>query len=754
MRISVVGGGPAGLYFSILQKKRAPESRITLYERNAPGETFGWGVVFSDETLSFFEEADPETHVEITKHFQHWNDIEIHFKGRTVRTTGNGFSGISRKTLLDILRARAEGLGIELYYRKELSFEGDSPLKPFEGSDLIIAADGVNSLLRKRYASAFQPTVDVRRCKYIWLGVKKVFDAFTFLYETCEAGTFQVHAYRFDEDTSTFIVETDPETWTRAGLDRMPESDQLRFLERLFARYLDGKPLLPNKSSWLQFGTLKCKTWSHDNMVLLGDSAHTAHFSIGSGTKLAMEDAIALTGALERHSNLRIPEALVAYEQERRIIVEKTQAAAQDSLSFFENTSRYMHMDPLEFSFRLMTRSKRIGYENMAVRDAQYVERVTEDFTERAKAPKSRHGKAKPPMFTPFSLRGMQLANRVVVSPMCMYSAVDGAPSDIHLVHLGSRAVGGAGLLITEMTDVAADGRITPGCTGMYDEAHVVAWRRITDFVHQQSAAKIAVQLGHAGRKGSTKPPWEGQDVPLDSGNWPLLSASALAYAPRNQVPRAMTREDMDRVKGEFVRAVTMADRAGFDMVELHFAHGYLLASFISPLTNVRTDEYGGSLENRMRFPLEIVDATRAAWPKDKPMSCRISATDWVEGGTTGEDAVEIAKLLHAHGIDIVHVSTGQTTEDGKPVFYGRMFQTPFADQIRNDTGVPTIAVGNITSADQVNTILAGGRADLVALARPHLRDPYFTFHAAEEAGEDELPWPSMYGLVRPKPKA
>lgn len=751
MRISVVGGGPAGLYFSILQKKRAPESEITLFERNAPGETFGWGVVFSDETLSYLEENDPETYVEITKCFAHWNDIEIFFKGQTIRTTGNGFSGISRRKLLDILRLRAEGLGVDLRYRQEIGTP--EAIDAFRTSDLVIAADGRNSLVRARFEEAFAPTVDVRLTKYIWLGTKKVFDAFTFIYETNEAGTFQVHGYRFDETTSTFIVETDQETWTRAGMDTMSEGEQLRYLERLFARHLDGHALLPNKSAWLQFGTLKCKRWSHENIVLLGDAAHTAHFSIGSGTKLAMEDAIALTAALAAQKGKDVPSALRAYEAERRLDVEKIQAAAQDSLTFFENTKRYLHYDPLAFAFRLMSRSKRIGYENMAMRDPEFVERVTEDFTTRTKAPKSRRGTPKAPMFTPFSLREMTLVNRVVVSPMCMYSAVDGTPNDTHLVHLGSRAVGGAGLIVTEMTNVSADGRITPGCTGMYSEEHVEAWARIVRFVHASSSAKIALQLGHAGRKGSTKPPWEGTDEPLDTGNWPLISASAIAYTARNQTPKAMDRADMDRVVGDYVRATQMAERAGFDMLEVHLAHGYLLASFISPLTNVRDDAYGGNLEARMRFPLEVVDAVRAAWPSHKPISTRISATDWEEGGTTAEDAVAISKLLRAHGIDIVHVSTGQTTADGKPAFYGRMYQTPFSDQIRNELGMPTIAVGNITSADQINTILAGGRADLVALARPHLRDPYFTMHAAEDAGEDELAWPNMYGIVRPRPR-
>ncbi len=739
MRIACIGGGPGGLYFAILLKKRRPGADITVFERNAPGETFGWGVVFSDETLSYLEENDPESAREITAQFAHWDAIDIFYKGELTRSGGHGFSGIARRELLRILEERCVALGVTIRYRTEVD-----PAALRTEYDLVVAADGVNSKTRALYADAFKPSVDTRKSKYIWLGTHRVFDAFTFVYRENEHGVFQAHAYRFDKDTSTFIVETDPETWAKAGFAHMPEAQQLAYLEHLFAPELHSEKLLPNRSTWLNFLTLKCARWSEGNVVLIGDAAHTAHFSIGSGTKLAMEDAIALAKFVdEAPSPKHVPDALRAYEEDRRLIVEKTQGAALDSLTFFENTKRYMHFDPLAFSFRLLTRSKKIGYENLKLRDEGYVQNVNRSFD-------ARTGPTPPPMFVPYRLRGMQLENRMVVSPMCMYCATNGTPDDFHLVHLGSRAMGGAGLVFTEMTNVAEEGRISLGCTGMYAPEHVTAWRRITDFVHSQSRAKIALQLGHAGRKGSTKKMWEGSDVPLDAGNWPLMSASPIAYAPKNQVPREMNREDMDRVKAQFVASTKMAIDADFDMLEVHMAHGYLLASFLSPLTNVRQDAYGGSPEARLRYPLEVFDAVRAVWPSDKPMSVRISATDWYDGGLTGDDAVIVARALYEHGCDIIDVSSGQTLPEGRPVFYGRMYQAPFSDQIRNELKKPTMTVGNITSADQANTLLAAGRADLVVLARGHLRDPYFTYHAAEEAGFTGLYWPPQYGTVRP----
>ena len=753
MRVVCVGGGPGGLYLGILLKKQDPSCEVTILERNPPGVTFGWGVVFSDETLDYLEENDPPTKAEIARSFAHWDAIDIWYQGTWTRSGGHGFSGIARRELLEILRRRAEGLGVVLRYGVEV--EPSELPRLMRENDLVVACDGLNSRLRGHLAEHFEPSLDVRRSKYIWLGTHRVFDAFTFLFEEAEgSGLFQVHAYRFDRDTSTFIVETDPATWRRARLDTLPEAEQTSFLERLFARHLDGKPLLGNRSSWLNFGTMRCKRWSHENVVLLGDAVHTAHFSIGSGTKLAMEDSIALARALSREPH-DVARALAAYEAERRLVVEKTQAAAQDSLSFFEHTSRYKAFDPLKFSFRLLTRSKKIGYDNLRLRDPGYVDAVAARFADDVHAPRpdDRTPRPPPPMFTPFALRGMRLENRVVVSPMCMYSARDGTPDDFHLVHLGTRAIGGAGLVMTEMTNVSRLARITPGCTGMYLTEHVPAWRRIVDFVHARSRAKIGVQLGHAGRKGSTRLMWEGMDEPLPEGNWPLLSASALAYAPANQVPKAMDRADMDLVKADYARAAAMALEAGFDLLEIHMAHGYLLASFLSPLTNARTDEHGGSIENRLRYPLEVFDAVRAVWPEDRPMSARISATDWVDDGLSEADMLAIARALRDHGCDIVDVSTGQTTPTSRPPFYGRMYQTPFADAIRNEVGIPTMAVGNISTADQVNTILAAGRADLVVLARNHLREPYFTFHAAEEAGYTGVGWPDAYGVVKVLPR-
>ena len=751
MRIVCVGGGPAGLYFSILMKKANPAHQITVLERNRRGETFGWGVVFSDETLSYLEENDPPTHQEIQKSFAHWDAIDIFFRGEKIRSGGHGFSGISRRQLLHILEERALGLGVELRFEQEVGDIAKYRKGGAEEADLIVASDGLNSGIRKAFESHFSPSLERRASKYIWLGTTKVFDAFTFYVTPFEDGLFQVHAYRFDKEHSTFIVETDEASWKKAGLDQASESETIAFLEKMFARELEGHRLIPNRSMWLNFHTLKCAQWSFENIVLMGDAVHTAHFSIGSGTKLAMEDAIALAGQFAQTNN--VSEALKGYENERRLIVEKTQAAAQDSLLFFEHTSRYKDFDPLQFSFRLLTRSKKIGYDNLRVRDAAYVERVAQQFAHDAKAPLMPGGAAPPPMFTPFSIGNLRLENRVAVSPMCMYSAENGVPNDFHLVHLGSRAMGGAGLLFTEMTDVSADGRITPGCTGMYDKAHVSAWKRITEFVHAHSRAKIAVQLGHAGRKGATKRPWEGTDQPLESGAWPLIAASPLPYLPHSQVPREMSKEDMQRVILDFVNSAKMSVDAGFDMVELHMAHGYLLASFLSPLTNVRKDGYGGSLEARLRFPLEVFDAVRHALPKTMPMSVRVSAVDWLPDGNTGEDAVGIARALKSHGCDVVDVSTGQTAPGARPPFFGRMYQTPFADQIRNDVGIATMAVGNITTADQVNTILAAGRADLCLLARTHLRNPSFTHLAADEAGFSDLFVPPQYGLARPLPK-
>jgi anthraniloyl-CoA monooxygenase len=751
MKILCVGGGPAGLYFSILMKRLDPSHEITVIEKNPADQTFGWGVVFSDETLGNLLEADPETHTQITRSFAHWDDIDIHFRGQVLRSRGHGFSGVARKRFLQILQERAASLGVKLRFDTEVTSEST-----LNGYDLVVASDGVRSAVRAFSPDVFQTDLDLRKCKYIWLGTHRTFDAFTFLFAETEHGVFQVHAYRFDEETSTFIVECNEETWRASGFDRATPEEAAQRLSTLFATELQGHELLLNKSSWINFVTVRNAAWHHGNRVLLGDAAHTAHFSIGSGTKLALEDAISLASAFQKHRS--VPEALAAYENERRPMVERTQRAAQDSLLWFENVPRYLHLEPPQFAFSLLTRSLRINYENLRLRDPDFVSNVTAWFQRRCEAlpPGDRERKPpRPPMFTPFRLRSLILENRVAVSPMCMYSARDGLIDDFHLVHLGARALGGPGLIFTEMTDVSPEGRISPGCAGIWTEAQARAWRRVVDFVHAQSPSRLALQLGHAGRKGSTKVPWEWTvlDTPLEPGAaWETLAPSTLPYRSTMPAPRAMDRGDMDRVREQFVRSTQLAESAGFDMLEVHAAHGYLLSSFLTPLANRREDAYGGSLENRLRFPLEVVEAVRKAWPAHKPLSVRISATDWATGGIDGDDAVKIARALAECGVDIVHVSTGETTPEQKPVF-GRMWQTRFADQIRNEAHVPTIAVGNISNGDQVNSILVAGRADLVALARAHLSDPVFTQHAAAEQGYDEVFWPAPYFPAKPKQK-
>ena len=743
MKISVIGGGPGGLYFSLLMKKARPDCEITVVERNRPDDTFGWGVVFSDETLSNFLEADRPTYERITEGFVHWDAIDVCYRGQVVRSGGHGFSGIARRRLLQILQERCAELGVELRFSTELS--SHEALPP---SDLVVAADGINSRTRTSLAEHFRPEIREGTAKFIWLGTTKVFDAFKFLFQRTEHGLFQVHAYPFDDQTSTFIVETHERTWRAAGLHEMSVDEGVAYCERLFAQELDGHRLLTNRSDWINFRRVRNETWHHDNIVLIGDAAHTAHFSIGSGTKLAMEDAMALVSALQRHE--AIPEALAAYEDERWVDAAKLQKTAETSQRWFEQADRYADDPMLQLTMSLMTRSKRVTHGNLALRDPGFIAAVDRWFADQAGQADRRP--PPPPMFTPFRLRELTLDNRVVVSPMCQYSATDGTPDDWHLVHLGSRALGGAGLVMAEMTDVTAGGRISPGCTGLYDDAHVPAWRRVTEFVHRHSRAKIGIQLGHAGRKGSTGLLWEGYDRPLPEGNWELVAPSPLPLHPGvSQAPRPMTRADMDEVKAAYVAATERALAAGFDLLEVHMAHGYLLGSFLSPLTNTRDDEYGGSLEARLRFPLEVLDAVRAAWPDERPISVRISAVDWAPGGTTEDDAVEIARQLQAHAVDIVDVSSGQTVPHERPE-YGRMFQTPFSDRIRHEVGIPTITVGAVQGWDHVNTILASGRADLCAMARPHLYDPYLTLHAAAEQEYYDVRWPDQYRSGAPKP--
>ena len=738
MRIICLGGGPAGLYFAILIKAAHPTHEVTVIERNPAGDTFGWGVVFSDATLSNFSAADPETHAEILANFHHWDNIDISFRGQEFTSGGHGFCGIGRRKLLAIFQRRAAALGVKLLFETEIR-EPDA----YAGYDLIVAADGVNSPTRQRYAEIFQPQIEVGKCRYIWLGTRKRLDAFTFDFVETEWGWFTLHAYRFDEETSTFIVECRGATWAAAGLDRADQAASIAFCEKLFARRLEGRPLLanarhPRGSSWLQFNRILCRRWHHGNIVLIGDAAHTAHFSIGSGTKLAMEDAIALARCLGRDGD--VDTALSRYQEEREPEALKLQSAARNRMEWFENVARHARLEPLQFSYALLTGSQRIGHENLKLRDRAYIDRV-ERWLARASGLESG---PRPPMFTPFRIRCLTLKNRVVVSPMAMYSCRDGTPDDFLLVHLGARALGGAGLVMTEMTCVSPEARITPGCAGLWNEAQTAAWARIVDFVHHNSGAKIGLQLGHAGPKGSTQLGWEAADEPLAEGNWPLLAASALSYGERNQVPRAMSREDMDAVRDAFVVAARRGAAAGFDLLEFHGAHGYLMSSFISPLTNRREDEYGGSLENRLRYPLEVFRAMRAAWPQERPMSVRISAHDWAPGGITPDDAVIIAQQFRDAGADLIDVSSGQTTREARPV-YGRMYQTPFADQIRNEVGIGTIAVGNIFAADHVNSIIAAGRADLCAIARAHLSDPAWTLRAAAEQGFHECDWPRQY---------
>ncbi|MGN6590619.1 MAG: bifunctional salicylyl-CoA 5-hydroxylase/oxidoreductase [Sphingomicrobium sp.] len=744
MRIACIGAGPAGLYFAISMKLRDPAHEIEVFERNAPGVTFGWGVVFSDLTVDNITRNDPASAEIITREFAHWDDIDVHFRGETITSGGHGFIGIGRKRLLQILQDRARALGVSLHFNAECD-----PVDPrWRDYDLVIASDGSNSRFRDAAPEAFGVDVDVRTNKFVWLGTSKVFDAFTFAFEETEHGWIWAHAYRFAPDCSTFIVECSAATWQAFGFDRMSQQESIAACETLFAKYLDGHRLQSNathlvgSAAWLNFRRIKCERWSSGNVILLGDAAHTAHFSIGSGTKLALEDAIKLAEVLNR-SGLSLEAALDEYQAERSLEVLKLQNSARNSTEWFETLERYTHFEPLQFAYSLLTRSQRISHENLRLRDREWLETVERWFWKRATD--GRSSKAAPPMFAPLKLREMTVENRVVVSPMDMYSAVDGTPNDFHFVHYGERAIGGAGLVFTEMTCVSPEGRISPGCTGMWNSGHVAAWKRIVDFVHAQSKAKICLQLGHSGGKGSTGLGWEGSDLPLADGNWPLMAASSVQWSPVNQVPTPMTRSDMDMVRDQFVAAVRMGIEAEFDMIELHAAHGYLLSGFITPLQNKRTDEYGGSLENRLRFPIEVFAAMRAAWPSDRPMSVRISATDWAgEKGITTEEAVLIGEAFAREGADLIDVSAGQTWAGQQPV-YGRMFQTPLSDRIRNEGKLATMAVGNIYEPDHANSILAAGRADLVALARPHLVDPFWTLRAAAQLDYRDIAVPPQY---------
>ena len=745
MRVACLGGGPGGLYFAISLKLRQPDAEITVFERNRPDDTFGWGVVLSEETLQNLKINDRPSAAAIRSRFVYWDDVAVAYRGAKEVSSGHGFCGIGRKQLLLDLQARAAELGVKLQFETEVA----SATELAREYDLVVASDGLNSRTRMELADQFRPQIDERACQFVWLGTHQKFDdAFTFIFEETDKGWVWAHAYQFDDNTATFIVETDQATWDAYGFGEMSQQDSIAVCEEIFKDHLGGHSLMTNAnhirgSAWLRFPRVLCERWSHDNIVLLGDAAATAHFSIGSGSKLALESAISLAELVTERDSLA--EAFAEYEDVRRLEVLRLQSAARNSLEWFEDVHRYLHLDPVQFNYALLTRSQRISHENLRLRDPEWLGSAEQWFQDRAGV----KGPVRAPMFAPFKLRGMELSNRVVVSPMAQYKAVDGCPTDWHFVHYAERAKGGAGLVFTEMTCVSAEGRITPGCPGLYDGAHEAAWRRMTDFVHAETGAKVCCQIGHSGRKGSTQVGWEGMDAPLPDGNWPLMSASAIPWSDRNDTPREMTPDDMDRVRDQFVAAAQMAERAGFDMIELHAAHGYLISSFISPVSNVRTDDYGGSLENRMRYPLEVFAAMRSVWPSGQPMSVRISANDWVgDDGITPKDAVLIAQAFKDAGADVIDVSAGQTSVQAKPV-YGRMFQTPFSDRIRNEVGIATMAVGNIYEPDHVNSILMAGRADLVCLARPHLADPYWTLHAGAEIGDRHLDWPLPYEAGR-----
>lgn len=754
-RILCIGGGPAGLYFGLLMKRRFPALEVTVVERNRPYDTFGWGVVFSDQTLVNLRRADPETAQAMQDAFNHWDDIEVFYKGRSVRSGGHGFIGIGRKRLLNILQDRCKELGVKLVFETDVT--DDQALARQYDADLVIASDGLNSRIRTRYESTFQPDIDTRLCRFVWLGTKKTFDAFTFAFEQTEHGWFQAHAYKFDADTSTFIVETPEHVWQAHGIDRMSQEDGIAFCEKLFAKYLDGNALISNakhlrgSANWIRFPRVICHTWVHRQdiagkqtpIVLMGDAAHTAHFSIGSGTKLALEDAIDLADEFTNNAGADMATVLQGYEARRSVELLKIQNAARNSTEWFEHVDRYTGMEIEQFAYALLTRSQRISHENLRLRDAKWLEGY-ESWLQSRSGARSVGGKPTPPMLLPLKVRGCELKNRIVVSPMAQYKAQDGVVGDWHLMHLGARAVGGAALVMVEMTSPTPEGRITPGCPGLWNDAQQAALARIVEFAHQNGGAKMGLQLGHSGPKGSTQRGWEAMDEPLPTGNWPLMSASAVPYGEQNQVPKAMTRADMDAMTAAFVESTKRAAAAGFDWLELHCAHGYLLSAFICPLTNQRTDEYGGSLENRCRYPLEVFAAMRAAWPADRPMSVRISAHDWAPGGNTPDDAVAIARLFKAAGCDVIDVSSGQTTRQAKPV-YGRMYQTPFADRIRNEVDILTMAVGAISEADHANSIIGAGRADLCAVARPHLADPAWTLHEAARLQTRAIDWPLPY---------
>ncbi len=744
MRVACLGGGPAGLYFAISMKLKNPLHDVVVIERNQPNDTFGWGVVLSDDALDNLELNDPKSAKLIRDNFAYWDDIAVVHDGVRTVSGGHGFAGIGRKRMLMLLQQRARELGVEMKF----STEFDSVKSYQKKYDLVVACDGINSRVRAEYETQFQPDIDIRECKFIWLGTHQKFDdAFTFIFEKTQHGWIWAHVYQFDETTATFIVECQQDTWDRWGFEGMSKEEIVETCRTIFKTHLGGHDLMSNaehlrgSAVWMNFPRVICEKWYHENVVLMGDAAATGHFSIGSGTRLAFDSAISLANYI--HSEPDLSAAFERYQQERRLEVLRLQSAARNSLEWFEQVERYLDLDPVQFNYSLLTRSQRISHENLRLRDKDWLTSAEKWF--QTKAGVAADAPIRAPMFAPYKLRDMHLDNRIVVSPMAQYKAVDGCPTDWHLIHYGERAKGGAALVYTEMTCVSDTGRITPGCPGLYRPEHETAWKKLTDFVHQETDAKICCQIGHSGRKGSTNLGWQGMDEPLASGNWDLISASAIPWSDANATPRAATPDDMDEICQQFVASVLMAERAGFDMIEVHAAHGYLLSSFISPASNTRTDDYGGSLGNRLRFPLHVFEEMRRVWPKEKPMSVRISANDWIgASGITPDEAVKIAKAFFEAGADIIDVSAGQTTTDAQPI-YGRMFQTPFSDRIRNETGIATMAVGNIYEADHANSILMAGRADLVAVGRPHLADPYWTLREGSKIGSRSETWPLPY---------
>jgi len=747
MKIACIGGGPGGLYFAISYKLQNPNGEITVIERNKPSDTFGWGVVLSDETLENLHNNDKISADKIRSNFAYWDDIALHFKGQKLKSTGHGFCGIGRKSLLMILQERAIELGVVLKFQSEVKSISEYAKK----YDIVVASDGLNSKTREEYKNIFKPDIDIRQCQFIWLGTKQKFDdAFTFIFEETEYGWVWAHAYQFDSDTATFIIECNQSTFDAFGFGKLSQDESVAICQKIFKKYLDGHSLMTNAnhirgSAWIKFPRILCEKWSYNNIVLLGDASATAHFSIGSGTKLALESAIVLANNIILEKDYKT--AFKKYEESRKLEVLRLQSAARNSVEWFEDVDRYLRLDPIQLKYSLLTRSQRISHENLRERDSNWLNNAEKWFQNNSGL--NNNEKVRAPMFTPFKIRGLELKNRVVVSPMAQYKAVKGSPTDWHFVHYGERAKGGAALVYTEMTCVSADGRISTGCPGLYSAEHELAWKRIVDFIHLETKAKICCQIGHAGRKGSTQLGWEIMDAPLKEGNWPVISASPIPWSKNNAIPIEIDENQMDKVLKQFIDSTKMANKAGFDMIELHAAHGYLISSFISPKSNIRKDKYGGSLINRMRYPLRVAKEMRLNWPVEKPMAVRISANDWIgEKGVTPEESVEIAKMFENVGIDIIDVSAGQTSVEAEPV-YGRMFQTPFSDRIRNETGIKTMAVGNIYEADHVNSILMAGRADLVCLARPHLSNPYWTLHTASKIGDRNENWPKPYEAGR-----